>query len=227
MNNKMTLVATCLVAAVAVLAAAPVAQAEGLFEVEKAPSQLSGEQTETLGLELVGKEKLGKIECSKAVLSGEIASSTASSLTVLPSLSGCTFGSEKVEFFGNECKLVIHGGKQITEEKEPEFETPIDSTCPEKELNKAKFELHIPGIGCVVSIAAQVSIGDLFIKVHWFALPPDLLIGSRVGKLTGAIENTPGKVCKVLPVGAVTLNVYGGITLHAVHSGLFVGLGLK
>lgn len=226
MTKRMTLIVTCLIAAVAALAVAPAAQAEGLFEVEKAPSQLSGEQTETIGLELVGKEKLGKIECSKATLSGEISGTTASLLETTPSFSGCTFpGGLKVEFFDNECKVIVHGGKQITEGEEAEFETPVGTSCPEKEFEKAKLEFHVGG--CVVSIAAQVSIGDLFIKVHWFALPPDLLIGSRVGKLTAAIENTKGKMCVNLPVGAITLNVYGGLTLHALHSGLFVGLGLK
>jgi hypothetical protein len=226
MTSKMTLIATFLVAATAALAAAPGAQAEGLFEVEKTPSTLSGAQTETIKLEMVGKETLGSIECGTATLSGEITTSTASKIEAQPSFSKCKLGVSPVEFMDHECKLVIHGGKEIEKGEEPEFENPIDNSCPEKE-EKVKVEFHIPGIGCVISIAAQVSIGDLFIKVHWFALPPDLLIGSRVGKITGAIENTPGKICKGLPLGAVTLNVYGGLTLHAVHSGVFVGLGLK
>jgi hypothetical protein len=217
MTSKMTLIATFLVAAVAALAAAPGAQAEGLFEVEETPSTLSGAQTETIKLEAVGKETLGSIKCETATLSGEITTSTASKVEVQPNFGKCKWGSETVEFFDNECKLVIHGGKEVEKGEEPEFENPIDNSCPEKEFNKVKV---------VISIAAQVSIGDLFIKVHWFALPPDLLIGSRVGEITGAIENTPGKVCK-LPLGAITLNVYGGLTLHAVHSGVFVGLGLK
>lgn len=215
MAGKLKLIGIVLVVLAASGVAATAAQAEGTFEAEEYPANLAGEQTEMFEFEVEG---VGKVKCTTATFTGAM-SGSSSTVGLAPSFSGCTaFGFAAATFNSNGCEFIVHGGEEISE---VEFEAPMDISCGEA---MAKLEFHIPATGCVLSIGGQVALGDLFIKLK-FGLPPDLVIGMKVGQVTGALENTVGKKC-FLGVGAVKLNVYGGLTLRAFNIGPYFGLGL-
>jgi len=214
MASKLKLIGVVLAVLAASAMTASAAYA-GTFEAEEYPATLTGEQTETFEFEV---EEVGTIKCNSATFSGEM-SGPSSQISLAPSFKECTgLGGIPATFIANGCELVVHGGEEI---EEFEFKGPMDIVCGEA---AAQFEFHLGG--CIFSAGAQVALGNLFIKFKWWAFPPDVIIGLKVGEVTGAIAKTPGKFC-LLPQGMVTLNVYGGLTLRATGIGPYIGLGIK
>lgn len=214
MASRFKLIGIVLIALATSGMAATAAQAEGLFVAEEYPADLVGEQTETFEFEVEG---LGTVKCAVADFSGEITGSS-SSVTLAPDFEACTVSGSEAIFVNGGCQIVAYGGEEISEE---EFKSPMDIACEEA----AALEFHLPATGCVLSVDGQAGLGDLFIKFQ-FGFPPDLVIGAKIGEITGEIKNTVGKKC-VLPVGMVKLNVNGGLTLGASVLGAFIGLELK
>jgi hypothetical protein len=219
MSGKLKSIGVALIAVLALSGvAATSAQATGLFEAEEYPATLESEQTETFEFEI---EELGTVECEDVDISGEL-ESAASVIMVTPSFEECSVpGLGEAEVI-TECDFAIWGGEEV---EEGEFETPLDVVCPEELGGAAGIWLHIPTTGCVVSVKGQVGLGGLFIKPKFFPFP-DLVVGAKVGSVTAAIENTVGKKCAV-GVGAVKLNVYGGLTITAFGIKPTIGLTLK
>lgn len=159
----------------------PAARAEGTFEAEEYPAQITGEQTDAFEFTI---PEVGAVICEVAAFGGELAGSS-SSLEVAPSFSSCALGSLPAFIETNGCTFVYHDA-ETTEE---EFEAEMDVACPEN----AAIEFHVPLVGCLLTVAAQVDLRDIRTQLTFF--PPALHVHSKLGEIHATLEDTPGKEC--------------------------------
>jgi hypothetical protein len=106
---------------------APAANATPLLEAASYPASLTGSALEAQ----VFKTPNAAFKCSGLSLSGTL-SKAASTVTVAPTYSGCTFWEGGLGAFSNGCTFQFHLEKPIEEELPLErFQSSLDILCPE------------------------------------------------------------------------------------------------
>ena len=176
------------------------ALASTIFETETYPGLISGKQVE--GAQVLTVDA-GKVECSSATFTGELAK-PAGTLTLVPKYSGCTaFGFAASVAMGG-CVYVFHAGEETGEKT---FAGTTDISCP------PGGEIVITTTGCVVRVGGQSGLGGVVYEDKLGEVPPDVKIKENIGEVSYSMS---GGICS----GSKKNGKYGGnILVEATREG--------
>jgi hypothetical protein len=120
------------------------------FNVEKTPANVVGKASGAQVISVLGL----KMECKGATFQGELASTSASTLTLTPSYSGCTFLKASVTVEMRGCSYVLHP----------------DGTFDIAGAECATKPMRFAGPGCTITIGPQSGLSQVgYVNEGWWS----------------------------------------------------------
>jgi hypothetical protein len=194
--------ALCLIVAAAALGA-PAVQATPLVKASSYPAKLKSASV----IAQVFKTPGAAFKCKGLNLTGTLAAA-ASTVTLAPAYSACTYFEAAVSSNSNGCTYQVHLEKQLEGGGETKFEGVLDIVCP---AGKA-IQFFSAGNLCSWSYGAQTGRAKVTLENQFKSNPDDLIVSFAVTGLEVTETNSGG------PCGSGTFTngtLEGAATLQA------------